>query len=337
MGITCVVYIDDTVLLLTEDLSWEQLDLAETYYELCGFEMSSGKREVGMEEAMIKSLGYEYTRGSGFYTVRVPEKKKDEFCSLLHKIRCDFGRKAVDIKDFEKLAGKGCFLSSLEPRPDQWAIRSISHWTTKANFFAAMNAGKKGLIIKGLEWAEKAVKAIEPMLICNDSILCETINLVTDAASPEDPTMGGFNTGAATQRKAWSMDWKEQMGEVRFWKQISTKESHIGIWELMAVLLNLMFRKEAVAGKKVYFFVDNAGDVRILVKGTANCEICQAIVWVILELLSVYNVKSSYSLYINTLVNPADLLTRLSLKRLEKLRKFHTTVPGVKIDNSNRI
>ena len=50
-----------------------------------------------------------------------------------------------------------------------------------------------------------------------------------------------------------------------------------------------------------------------------------------------FNVKSSYSIYINTGVNPADLLTRLSLKRLEKLRRFHKIVPNVTIDESDRV
>ena len=144
----------------------------------------------------------------------------------------------------------------------------------KANFFSTLNSGRKGLVLRGMDEALKAVKAITPLVVEKDSLLCETINLVTDAASPEDPTMGGFNTGAAQQRKAWTLDWKAKMGKVKFWDQYSDKDSHIGIWELMSVLINLIFRKDAVVNRKVYFFVDNAGDVRIIVKGTANCEVC---------------------------------------------------------------
>ena len=80
--------------------------------------MSGGKREIGMDEEMIKALGYEYRRGEGCFTIKVPEKKKEEFCQLLAQVKKDFKNKCVDIKDFEKLAGKGVFLSSLEPRPD---------------------------------------------------------------------------------------------------------------------------------------------------------------------------------------------------------------------------
>ena len=331
MGVTCVVYIDDTVLILTEDMPYEQLELAELFYELCGFEMSTGKREIGMEEGMIKALGYEYVRDADkrVFRVSVPEKKKEEFKELIDKVKADLKKAKVDIKDLERIAGKAVFLASLETVPQQWAIRAMSHWAVKANFYRAMNAGKQETVRRALEEAWRTVDLLKPVLISDDRLLVKIVKLVTDAACPEDPSMGGFCTGEAKARKAWTLEWKKDMKDVEFWKEIVKAHNHIGIWELMAVLINLMFFEEEVKGAKIYFFVDNLGDVRVIAKGTCNCLVSQAIIWVILELMIQFYVRSYYAIYVNTVKNPADLLTRLTVKRLQKLKEFHQKVTGI--------
>lgn len=327
MGITAVVYIDDTILILDTELAEEQLSLIEYYYELCGFEMSTGKRESGMEMETVKALGYEHTRIPGVgYKVSVPERKKEEFLELAGETLEAIRKKKASPKMFERLAGKGGFIASLEATPRVWAVRALSHWATKANFYTTLNKKGAAAMRKAVEEAMEAVAGVRPVRIEEGTLAVGVAKLVTDAAAPDDPSMGGFVVGAGKERRAWTLDWRKAGKDVAFWGDLVKKETHIGIWELLAVLINLERSRRLVRGRKIYYFVDNSGDVRILAKGTANCLVSQAIVSAIMDIMEEEGVASHYAIYVNTKVNPADLLTRLSEKRLEKLSRFKEIV-----------
>ena len=226
-----------------------------------------------MEETMIKALGFEYRRleKERTFEVEVPERKKEEFAELVEKIKADMSRSKVDLKDMERVAGKATFITSLGVLPRQWAIRALSHWAVQANFYWAVNAGRQATIRLALDQASEVIKRLEPVRMSTSNLTVKVVKSVTDAACPEDPSLGGFTIGSTGKGKAWTIDWKKEVGEVNFWEPLVHRKSHIGIWELFSVLINLILNSEEIVNSKLYLFIDNSGDVRIVQKGTSNC------------------------------------------------------------------
>ena len=96
-------------------------------------------------------------------------------------------------------------------------------------------------------------------------------------------------------------------------------KNHIGIWELLAVLGSILTFREEIGGKKLYSFVDNLGDVYVLIRACSKCRVCHAIAKLILRVLNEIHAKA-YFIYINTNRNPSDVLSRM-----DKLLKLIST------------
>lgn len=325
MGIIAIVYIDDTILLLNPAVAKEQMELVELFYDLAGFEMSKEKQESHFEEKVLKVLGVNFERipERGEMKVSIPEKKLNEARESLSYLEEELRKRSAKPIMFEKAHGKAVFCTSLGAVSNQGATRAVARWALKENFYSSLNKNGIWPCLFAVREARKALGTVQPLLISKNLLTRKVIRMITDAATPDNPAMGGMT---AMGLKAWSWHWK---GQIRFWAKIPALKhvkSHIGIWELMAVALNIVFFEADLRNCKGYFFVDNLGDVRILVKLTSNCEVCMAIArWISRKLFELKAVP--YFIYIRTDRNPADFLTRL-----EKLEKIFVDFPEVSIE-----
>lgn len=327
MGILAIVYIDDTILLLNPSCAKEQMKAVEMFYDLAGFEMSKEKQESHFEEKILKVLGVNFERipERGEMKVTIPEKKICEAKESLSLLERELRNRSAKPLMFEKAHGKAVFCTSLGAISNQGAARAVARWAHKESFYSSLNKNGVWPCLFAVREAGKALETIAPLVISKKLLTRRIVRMITDAATPDNPAMGGMT---AIGDRAWSFVWK---GELRFWKDVPALrhiKSHIGIWELMAVALNISYFREDLKDCKGYFFVDNLGDVRILVKLTSNCEVCMAIARWIARNLSDLGVVPYY-IYIRTDRNPADFLTRL-----EKLEKIFVDFPLVKIDSN---
>ena len=319
MGIPCIVYIDDTVMILDGPLSRLQLAVAEKYYSLCGFKMSWDKRELQWLTPSLKVLGVEFERTDTEMRIQIPALKLDEANSQLDLLFEALGRRSAKLKEIEVAAGKVIFALSLSDDPDRGEARALSCWANEKAFKRELSIRGPGEMMRCIREIKLILARIRPVVLSSELIDIPVVRMTSDAASPDEPGIGGWiECGRGI---VWSQFWKAS--RVHFWKgtRASATKSHIGIWELMAVLGNVLkFRKE-IEGKKVYFYVDNLGDVFILVRACSRCRVCQAIAKLILKILRFLSTKA-YFVYISTDRNASDSLTRLEkLKKLSRERK----------------
>ncbi len=311
LGIPCVVYIDDTILICDEEVMKEQEELCDLYYELAGFKMSAEKDESMMNLETVKVLGIEFSKGTqrNEIVLSIPQVKLSEAETCAGDLKTALRNKEASEKLFEKLHGKAIFCTSLKAMPGQGFVRQLAVWASRAEFYGMLNKGMIRHLILCVMEVEKVLKSVRPVKISPLSLTRQVVKMTSDAAAPEEPMLGGM---LANGRFAWTVKWT-RIAERDFWRCCqSTRRvgSHIGIWELMAVALNITILEKDLKKKKSYIFVDNLGDVRILVKLTSKCPVCQAIAAFIGSCLERID-NDPYYVYINTERNPSDALTRL--------------------------
>ncbi len=328
LGIPCVVYIDDTILVCDEEIAKEQEELCDLFYELAGFKMSVEKDESMRTQDVVKVLGVEFQEGSTPFAMqmKIPEVKIREALECAAELKKALRKRGANAKMFERLHGKAIFCSSLKPLIGQGFIRQLAVWSCKAEFYTMLNKGAIKPLIECVSAVEKALSTVDRVELSPETLSREVIKMTSDAANPDKPMLGGMKSDGSL---AWKLDWSSAF-EVKFWGKCRFAkriESHIGIWELMAVAINVRLAKEHLREKKLYSFVDNLGDVRILVKLTSKCPICQAIAAFIAADLESINCDP-YFIYINTERNPSDFLTRP-----EKLFRLISLFPRISILN----
>ena len=340
LGIPCIVYIDDTVLVMPQGKVWRvkdgeetQVEIEEimeeavqTFYDLTGFKMSTGKRESLTEDGTIKVLGVEFSDekdGDGL-KARVPDVKIEEFNEKLNEVLQGLKKEELTTKVFEEAHGKGCFLASVGRGIRQARVKALAFFSVKENLFYSLNKFGKTQIRRAVERARDEATRVRPILIKEKTLRRKVATIATDATGGDPPHLGGL----VDETKE---GWKVSLCKARhfFWKRSlrgkDKVKDHVGIFEMLAVLITAMKEKESIKGRKAYIYVDNIGVVRILTKGTSRCLVSQAIATVIIDFLFEIDC-SPYYIYINTKVNPADNLTRIEIEHL-----VHNLVPGLKL------
>jgi hypothetical protein len=305
------------------DIKELQSEVVKLFYKLSGWKMSHQKEESHDKEKVVKVLGVNYERVNEKETfLSIPEVKIADAISAMEEVVVGCGkRKGLNAKMLQRAHGRAIFATSLEDSPGTGAIRGLAQHSNDAGLFQSLNEFGPIEIKRCALRAIAELKLLKGFAMNEKSIFVKIGKSITDAATPETPQMGGVfphrdNKGKA---KAWSLDWVKSGRKLCFWaSRFPNVKSHIGIWEMMAVLINVKTFKESYRNRKIYFLIDNLGDARILRKGSANCPVTEIIAQLIIKILKSID-SSFYVIYINTTRNPADFLTRLEkLHLLEK-------------------
>lgn len=176
-------------------------------------------------------------------------------------------------------------------------------------------------VLRGIK---DSLKRTVTEVIIDPSKLRQVLTFATDATGGEKPKLGGFDNNV--EPAGWQSTIRP--AEINFWKEVAILrhvKDHVGIWEALAILMQLIMIEQQMKGKKVYLYCDNIGDVCAIAKCWSRCRVTLAIVVAIWRLIERADAQM-FVKYINTEVNPADPLTRQG-----KMAALKENFPGMKV------
>jgi len=344
--IPTIIYIDDTILVAPQEIMEEVEATVDLYYELCGFTMSAKKNERLEEGESMKVLGVEFMCDGEGILAKIPDKKRRELRDLFGELESEVKGEAkgyrrreeetaaktggsfgeyVSQNLVERIHGKGIFCCSLEQSVGAPYFRALAQAAADETLRKRSDKKSMARLVRLIEGARKTEAGLKPIPIKRGLFLGETVKFVSDATG--DGFLGGLTETEDGKALGWKMRWGKGVGgsDWKFWKKGGRKEDHVGIYEALAVLVNLVRFKKEARGKKIYFFVDNLGVVYNMCKLSSKCPICQSIAILTVEFCRLIEARP-YFIYISTEVNPADGLTRE-----EKLYLTFNDFPNLKI------
>lgn len=330
LSVIAVIYVDDTVLPAFRGRAEKQRQLVLLVFQLCGIKMSDDKDESLMVQESLTVLGvaYRLARGPGGAQLfmEAPQARIAKTLRLLGDLKIEAARGKAPLKKVLSMYGT---LQSLNifrrARTGVARIDALKPWTDK-RFLLSRRKSHKTVLVAALDDIEVLVKTLKPVLLGAASDK-RTVISVTDASlegavrAPDVekiPRLGGLARTVDGFRPAWAhlvpAKWR------CFWADLApTKRSHIGIWEALAVLVQLLVEPQIFESSYILFWIDNMADVFCLTRGSSNCVVVDSIVAVIIEHLDA-NGADFWARWFSSEKNVSDCATRLEkMKILEEI------------------
>ena len=351
--IPLVLYIDDSIAVCPQPIAARLGEILDRIFEMCGLRMSGEKEESHRVAELVAALGLGYrcvanprkaapaaeSAGSSLpeeveelLQVEVLEEKVDRIQRQVGRMlqRLD-QRKFPTIKELQRLYGR---LQSvvLFRRVSTSAvyIEAIGSWTRPDVYFPRKKTNGAALVV-ALQKVSDFVGAVKPMLLGVAAREQEHLS-VTDAALEQGlPTIGGiFKEDGKALHEAFAWGLEVPLASRCFWAAYFPRvRSHIGIWEILAVLVNLVMHSSTVNKSFLWIWIDNLGDVYALARGASKCPVIGAIAAAILELIEQSD-ADFFARWVTSERNPADAVTRL--EKVESL--VASTGISVSLDSS---
>jgi hypothetical protein len=321
LSVIAVIYVDDTILPSFRNRAEKQRSLALLLFKLCGIKMSDEKDEslTVQESLTVLGVAYRLARGPGRsgLIMSAPEARISKTVRLIGDLRLEAVRGKASLKKVLSLYGTMQSLNIFRrARTGVARFEALKPWTDK-NFLMSRRRSHKEILVAALNDIEAMVKALQPVLLGAASDK-HTVISVTDASLEgpakaldveKVPRIGGLARTSDGFRPAWAHCFKTT--DRCFWAEmLPSKRSHIGIWEALAVLVQLLVEPEVFEGSYTLFWIDNMADVFSLTRGSSKCIVVDSIVAVIIEYLDA-NGADFWARWFSSEKNVSDCATRL--------------------------
>ena len=322
LGIPCVIYIDDTIIVAPRKWVNVYKLLALEAFHAFGFAVSEKKVEVSTEceDNIITVLGMNYKMMKGKVDYFPPAEKVEKTEKLAEECKAAIDRRKLTLKQLQKLIGNLTWVTSHQRyKTHRSTFRALYFWASERNFTKHICSESSRVQLKHqISTCIRVAKELKPLTMSFATLTKKARHFYSDAAlEPEGAIIGGFIRDDEGHERCFSA--KVDLEDFDF--GVPNFKPHIGHYEMLAATVSVHAFADVIQNGRAIHHVDNVGDVYQLVDGFSRDVIVQVFLdayWAACEEFDI----SPYLAFTSTKLNVADYLTREDLTK-----RFHKAFP----------